>query len=180
MQEKVIEFVFDYNDFMESRKTLWAYSFKKQTKSYIAYTALPIVILTIRFIGDNGDPFSLIVGFGLLAYIIVKWLELNSNRQKFLKQSRQYAERFQNSASNITYILSENTIEYKDNEKSYKLNWHLFNSYVFFRDSILLTVKDSKTPNFILTRRIIGDKNFVEVCEFLNEKLVKTTNQSTR
>jgi hypothetical protein len=88
MQEKVIETTFNYDDYMESRKILWAYSFKKLAKSYVAYTMLPVVILSVRFIVDNGDPFSLIVGFGLLAYIIIKWLELNSSRQKFLKQSQ--------------------------------------------------------------------------------------------
>jgi hypothetical protein len=70
-----------------------------------------------------------------------------------------------------TFTLCENELEYQDKEKLYKLNWSLFNPYIIFKDTILLTAKDTRAVMFTIGKSEIDEEHYLEICDILKGKI---------
>jgi hypothetical protein len=75
-----------------------------------------------------------------------------------------------------SYIFSDEGITYKDKEKLLQLSWSLFNPFLTFKDSIILTLKDQGSIMFTLSKQEIGDKNYQEIQTLLKEKIPNQNN----
>lgn len=70
-----------------------------------------------------------------------------------------------------TYTFTDESIEYQDDEKTYKVKWSVFKPSLILEDNILLFIKGSESASFMLNKEEIGEQNFLEVCEILKEKI---------
>lgn len=116
---------------------------------------------------------GIIAGFGLLIYVLLKWSELYNNRKKFFDQTYLFGVRYKQDSMDCKYILSEEFIIYEDKEKLYRLNWSIFNPYIIFKDTILLSAKDIEGVMFSISRKELGDEDYQEVSNILNDKIGK-------
>ena len=175
MAEKIISIPFDYNNFLQIRSTIWLFSVKRIIKHYIFYTIIPVIILAFEFTSKEKDPLpvGIIAGFGLLIYALLKWGELYNNRKRFFDQTYLFGVRYKQDSMDCKYILSEEFIIYEDKEKLYRLNWSIFNPYIIFKDTILLSAKDIEGVMFSISRKELGDEDYQEVSNILNDKIGK-------
>jgi hypothetical protein len=171
MQPKIIKIPFNYDNFIECQKTVWSFSLKKVIKNYLIYTILPLVVLIVDFASDKVDNVGIIIGSGLLVYVILKWIDLFERRKKFFKRAKNYSARLEQDAKDCTFSFNESAIEYQDKEKSYRLNWSLFNPYLTYKNTILLTEIDTKGIIFSISKSEVGDENYQELCTILADKI---------
>ncbi|MBV8389117.1 MAG: hypothetical protein JO080_04895 [Mucilaginibacter sp.] len=172
--EKTISIPFDYNNFLRSRSVTWLFSLKKATKYYIFNSLTAIIIILFEFITKGNDPLppvGIIVAFGLLIYALLKWNELYSRRKKFFDQTYLFGARYKEESMDCKYFLSDEFITYEDKEKFYRLNWSIFNPYVIFKDTILLSGKDIEGVMFTLSKKELGETDYREVCNILDAKI---------
>lgn len=176
MAEKTISISFDYINFIRSRSIIWSFSIKKAIKYYILNSLIPVIILSLEFGSKEKDPLppvGIIVGFGLLIYALLKWSELYSKRKKFFDQTYLFGVRYKEESMDCKYILSDEFITYEDKEKLYRFNWSIFNPYIVFRDTILLSAKDIEGVMFSLSKKELGEVDYQEVCSILYDKIGK-------
>jgi hypothetical protein len=171
MQPKIIKIPFNYDNFIQSQKTIWSFSLKKVIKNYAIYTIVPIVVLIVDFTSDKVDNVGIIIGSTLLFYMTLKWIELFEKRKKFFKRAKNCSARLEQDVKDCTFSFNQNGIEYQDFEKSFRLNWSLFNPYLIYRDTILLTEIDTKGIFFNISKSEVGDENYQELCAILNDKI---------
>ena len=81
------------------------------------------------------------------------------------------AKRCEKETIECTFTFSENDLEYQDKEKLYKLNWPLFNPYIIFKDTILLTAKDTRAVMFTISKDEVNENDYSEICDILKEKI---------
>jgi hypothetical protein len=101
----------------------------------------------------------------------LKWIELFEKRKKFFKRAKNYSARLEQDEKDCTFSFNDNAIEYQDIEKSYRLNWSMFNPYLTYKDTILLTEIDTKGIIFSISKSEIGDENYNELCAILDDKV---------
>jgi hypothetical protein len=167
MEEKTISIPFNHEDFIRNQKVKWSFQFKKALNNYITYTIIPIPIFIMGFLLQ--EFYINLVGFLFLFYIALKWIELFQKRKKYFKNIRNLAKRYEQESMDCTFTISQNGIQYLDKEKLYKMNWSLFNPYLIFKDTIILTAKDSETIMFTISRNDVGIENYQEICAILED-----------
>jgi len=172
MQPKTIKIAFNKNYFLDSRKIIWTFSNKKLVKTYTIFTIWAIVLLGIDFLNKSSKT-SIEAGiiYGYFFYMLLSWFGFLERRVKFLKKSKLCANRFEKESMECTFTLLENELEYQDKEKTYKLNWSLFNPYIIFKDTILFIAKDTRGVMFTMNKSEIGDETYSEICEILKAKI---------
>jgi hypothetical protein len=173
MQEKVIKIPFNRHAFLESHKNAWSFFSKKHVKSYLIYTALSISILVMGFVFNLHSifPIEIVVGSGMVVYLFFKWAELFEKRSEYFKKAKSHALHYENEAMDFTYIFSDNNFEYFDKEKSVKFIWPLFQSFIIYRDNIILILKDGR-GNFTINKSQLISEEYNELCDILNNKIV--------
>jgi hypothetical protein len=173
MQEKTITIPFDLNEFRRSQKIIWSFSYKKVIKGYILYSITSAIILTIEYASEGKDPFQvgIILGWALFIYSLLKWSELFERRKKYFERVEIALNRFAEESMSCTFTFAENEIEYRDKEKLYRLNCSLFDPYLILKDHILLIAQDTKTIMFTIGKNEVGNENYSEICDILNEKI---------
>jgi hypothetical protein len=175
MQEKVITVPFNYEGFLKSQKIIWLFSLKRNIKYYILYSLVPIIMLTIEYNSKIKEPFSLglFVGWGLFIYSLLKWSEFFQKRKIFFDRVYLFANRYREESMDCKFILSDQHIAYEDKEKFYRLNWSIFNPYLIFKDTILLSAKDTEGVMLSLSKKELGETDYQDVCSILNNKIGK-------
>jgi hypothetical protein len=178
MLEKIIHIPFNRTSFLTSQKNIWIFHSRKSIKRYITYTILAAVIFATDFIPDkkNDFPISMMLGGGLLFYMLLAWVGFIERRIKFFKKVKVHANRFDKVGMDCSYIFSDEGITYKDKEKLLQLSWSLFNPFLTFKDSMILTLKDQGSIMFTLSKQEIGDKNYQEIQTLLKEKIPNQNN----
>ena len=172
MQPKTIKIDFNKEHFFDSQKIIWAFSNRKNLRIYKIFTIWAIILLGIHFLNKNNNS-SVEAGilYGYSFYIVMNWLGLLERRIRFLKKRKLCATRFEKESMECTYILDKDELQYQDKEKMFKLNWSLFNPYIIFKETILLIAKDNGGITFTLSRKELGETDYQEVCNILNEKI---------
>jgi hypothetical protein len=172
MHAKTIKITFNNDHFLDSRKIIWAFSNKKAIKIYTIFTIWAILLLGIDFLNkSNKTSIESGIIYGYLFYMLLSWLGLLERRIKFLRKGKLWAKRFEKESIECRFMFLENELEYQDKEKLYKLNWSLFNPYIIFKDTILLTTKDTRAVLFSIGKNEIDEDNYSELCDILNEKI---------
>ena len=138
MEEKVIHIPFNYNFFMESRRDVWVFYFKKSANSYYTYSLLAVIFLIIGWFVDRngGIPFCTLIGVGLSVYMLIYWYNLYKSKKRYFIKNKLHAEKHQQESLDAIFTFSENGLQYQDKDRSYKMNWRLFAPLVIFRDNI--------------------------------------------
>lgn len=176
MREKVIQIPFSYNLLVAKQKVLWIYSFKKVASRYYIYSSISIVTLIIGWFTDRtgGIPFFTLLGVGLFIYVIVKWYNVYQNRKAYFRELKTYPYKHEKESLDLTFIFSDDVLQYQDKNRLFKLNWVIFNPVEIFKDIIILTVKETETI-FTFSKQELGNENYQEIEAILKEK---TTGQN--
>ncbi len=174
MQPKTIKIAFNKDYFFDCQKITWTFSNKKTVRFYTILTIWTIVLLGINFLNKNNKN-SIEVGilYGCSFYILLSWFSLLERRINFLKRRKTSANRFEKESLECTFILDDDGLEYQDKEKMYKLNWSLFSPYIIFKETIFLIAKDTGGIVFTLSRKELGETDYHDVCNILNDKISK-------
>lgn len=168
---KTIKIAFNKDYFFDCQKIIWTFSNKKTVRFYAILTIWVIVLLGITFLNKNSIEAGIL--YGCFFYIFLSWFSLLERRIKFLKRRKTSANRFEKESLECTFTLDDNGLEYQDKEKIFKLNWSLFNPYIIFKETILLIAKDTGGIMFTLSRKELGETDYHEVCNILNNKIGK-------
>jgi hypothetical protein len=177
MPDKVIEFKFIFDHYLNNHKTIWSYSYKKGKSAYLKHTAAAIIMFLFGLWIDQFAlfPWCTISGSIYLLYIVYKWLELLRSKKKYFNAVEKIGRNYESEKLVCTYTLNEAYFEYQDKEKTYRLAWHLFATPVFYKDKMMLFVKNQSTASFTLSREQLGDKSYEELINYLKaHKLVGT------
>ena len=173
MQPKTIKTPFNKDNFLNSQRTIWTFSNKKRIKLYIIFTIWAVLLIFIYRTPNKNTTDSIGSGivYGYVFYMILYWVGFYERKIRFFKKSRTCATRFEKESMECTFTLNEHELEYQDLEKTYKLNWSLFNPYIVFKETILLMAKDSGGIIFTLSRKELGETDYQDVCNILNDKI---------
>lgn len=172
MQEKIIQIPFNRAHFTASQKSMWTLLYKKRIRQLIIYTLLCFYCLHVGFDFDKNDPASFVkpLSLGYALYIFLAWLGILEKRIKFLKALKNSGDRYEKRTVDSTFTFNDNGIEYKDNEKSFQLSWHLVKPVIIFKDNMLISFKDPGVLMFVLSRAELGDSTYQELLFILKEK----------
>jgi hypothetical protein len=158
---------------MTSLNTAWEYGVTKIIKNYIIHTVIPILLIITGFVFELKDlyPILLLLGFGYIFYMIVKWVNFYSGKKEYFKRCLDNANKHQPGEKYCSYTFNDKDFEYNDNKRVYKLNWELFEPYVIYKDTIMLIYKDNSTFFGAISKQEVSKEDFAEIREILNEKI---------
>jgi hypothetical protein len=173
MPEKTITGPFNKQVFIKSQRTFWKFSTRGKIKRYVVYALVGIFWLSIGLTSDEQNIFNvgLVAGVACLAYTVFIWIIFVDNRIKFFKKVNQQAQLYEQQQLTATFVFRDESISYEDNEKQFKLNWHLLQRFSVFEDHFFIFFKGGNLPTFIISKDEVSDNDYHEIHDILVNKL---------
>jgi len=173
MQEITIHIPFDRQELIRTQNLVWKFMNRKFVKSNAIYTVIVIslALVVLRPKTLNQDPVSTAFVSGSLFYFLYSWVGFYERRVRFFKRVKNLAGNDVLNARGCSFIFSDYGIEYSDAEKLYKHSWPLFGRFVVIDDTILILLKESSIVLYTLSKKELGESNYMALMGVLKEKL---------
>jgi hypothetical protein len=178
MEDLLLTIPFNSQNYIAQCKTVWEHALSKSLRSYSIYSIVPPILISVGFaLQDKTDlsPFLILVGFIMLFYIFVKWLDFFKKRKVYFRSVKEIAKKYEDEKFESTYKFTEAFIEYADKDKMYKFNWSLFAPQILYKDIIMLRLNSQNEDSFALSKTTLGEKNYQLLTDFLSKKLSHPT-----
>jgi len=173
MQPKTVIIPFNYGNFIKTQEIIWAYANRRFVKIYSFFALLALILLVVNLIEDQRAQTAVSLGivYGYAFYILMGWAGFYERKVKFMKKRKDCAKRFQDQSLECTFTFSEDALEYKDNEKLFRLSWSLFTPCAVFKDTLLLIAKDSGGVMLTISRDEVGADDYNEISALFDSKI---------
>jgi hypothetical protein len=173
MKEKVVKIQFDYDSYVKSMTVAWDYSIKNIVRNYLIHSGVAISLMVLGGIIESRDlrPLLIIFGFCYFVYMIINWANFYKSKREYFRKILNIAHQYEAKKAQCIYSFNENTLEYKDEKQSSSLNWEFFESYMIFKDTIMIFLKADGNLYTSINNAMIDVDDFNDIKSFLKDKL---------
>ncbi len=162
--------------YIDESLTQWKLATRNNLRQIRIFSVLIVFFISIGLMKYNkeGTFWNYSTSFGLaLVFLTVFLIEMHyKGREKWIKRAKKCIEK----PSRITeYNFTDEMITVKDPESYGEFKWSVFSTFQFYKNYLLISIKDSSDGFIVLDRNKIGKDIFNALIALLQEKITEKT-----